>query len=62
MLYNKEKKKYVRLTTVSGKTKYKVKGLTAGTAYKFRIKAVKPFNGKNYFSENSDVFTFKTKK
>ncbi|MBQ3136549.1 MAG: fibronectin type III domain-containing protein [Clostridia bacterium] len=61
-MYSKEKKKYVRITTVSGKNKYKVKGLKAGTTYKFRIKAVKSFNGKNYFSENSAVFSFTTKK
>ncbi len=61
-MYNKEKKKYVRITTVTGKNKYKVKGLKAGTSYKFRIKAVKNLNGKNYFSDFSDVFTFTTKK
>ena len=61
-MYNNEKKKYVRVTTVTEKTKYKIKGLTAGTSYKFKIRAVKNLNDKNYFSEYSDVFTFKTKK
>lgn len=61
-MYNKEKKKYVRITTVTGKNKYKVKGLKAGTTCKFKIKAVKNLNGKNYFSEISDIFTFTTKK
>ncbi len=61
-MYNKEKKKYVRITTVTGKNKYKVKGLKAGTTCKFKIKAVKNLNGKNYFSDFSDIFTFTTKK
>lgn len=61
-MYNKEKKKYVRITTVTGENKYKVKGLKAGTTCKFKIKAVKNLNGKNYFSEFSDIFTFTTKK
>ena len=61
-MYNKEKKKYVRITTVTDKTKYKVKNLKAGTTYKFKIRAVKNLNEKNYFSEYSKVFTFTTKK
>ncbi len=61
-MYNKDKKKYVRITTVTEKTQYKVKGLKAGKSYKFKIKAVKNLNGKNYFSDFSDVFTFTTKK
>lgn len=60
--YNAEKKKYVRITTVTEKTSYKVKGLKAGTTHKFKIKAVKNLNGKNYFSDFSKVFTFSTKK
>ncbi len=61
-MYNKEKDKYVRVATVTGKTKYKVKGLSAGKSYKFKIKAVKNLNSKNYFSDFSEVFTFTTKK
>ncbi len=61
-MYNKEKDKYVRIATVTGKTKYKVKGLSAGESYKFKIKAVKNLNSKNYFSDFSKVFTFTTKK
>ncbi|MBR6567765.1 MAG: fibronectin type III domain-containing protein [Clostridia bacterium] len=60
--YDSKKKKYVRITTVTGKTVYKVKGLKAGKTYKFKIKAVKNLNGKNYFSDFSKVFTFTTKK
>ncbi len=61
-MYNKEKKKYVRIVTVSAAQKYKVKNLTAGTSYKFKIRAVKTLNGKNYFGEYSSVCTFSTKK
>ncbi len=60
--YDTEKKKYVRVSTVDGKTKYKVKNLKAGTSYKFKVRALKTLNGKNYYGGYSSVYTFKTKK
>ena len=60
--YDGGKKKYVRVATVDGKTKYKVKGLKAGTSYKFKVRALKTLNGKKYYGGYSSVYTFKTKK
>lgn len=60
--YDAAKKKYVRIATVDGKTKYKVKKLKAGTAYKFKVRALKTLNGKKYYGSYSDIFTVKTKK
>ncbi len=60
--YDKKKDKYVSVATVKGKTTYKVKNLSSGTSYKFKIKAVKTLGSKKYYSSFSDIFTFKTKK
>ncbi|MBQ7117988.1 MAG: fibronectin type III domain-containing protein [Clostridia bacterium] len=60
--YDTKKKKYVRITTVEGKTKYKVTGLKAGTSYKFKVRAQKTLNGKKYYGSYSDIYTVKTKK
>ncbi len=60
--YNSDKKKYTRIATVEGKTKYKVTGLKAGKSYKFKIRALKTLNGKKYYGGYSDIFTVKTKK
>ncbi len=60
-MYDSEKKKYVRITTVEDAVKYKVKGLEAGKKYKFKLRAYKTYNGKNYFGAYSKVYTFKTK-
>ncbi|MBR5437856.1 MAG: fibronectin type III domain-containing protein, partial [Clostridia bacterium] len=61
-MYDKEKKDYVRIATVEGKTSYRVKGLKAGSSNKFRVRALKKLNGKNYYGQKSDVFTFTAKK
>ncbi len=60
-MYNSTKKKYVRLATVKGGTKYTVKGLKAGGTYKFKIRPLKVLDGKKYLGSYSAVYTFRTK-
>lgn len=61
-MYNSAKKKYTRIATVTGQERYKVKNLTAGTSYKFRIRALKTLDSKKYYGSYSSVFTVSTKK
>lgn len=51
-LYNKKTKKYeCKKTLNSDATSATIKGLIDGTTYKFRIRAIKTVNGKNYYGE-----------
>ncbi len=51
-LYNKKTRKYECKKTLNlDATSATIKGLTDGTTYKFRIRAVKTVNGKNYYGE-----------
>lgn len=51
-LYNKKTKKYeCKKTLNSDAISATIKGLTDGNTYKFRIRAVKTVNGKNYYGE-----------
>ena len=51
-LYNKKTKKYeCKKILNSDATSATIKGLIDGTTYKFRIRAVKIVNGKNYYGE-----------
>lgn len=51
-LYNKKTRKYeCKKTLNSDATSATIKGLIDGTTYKFRIRAIKTVNGKNYYGE-----------
>ena len=51
-LYNKKTRKYeCKKTLNSDATSATINGLIDGTTYKFRIRAVKTVNGKNYYGE-----------
>lgn len=51
-LYNKKTRKYECKKTInSDDTSATIKGLIDGTTYKFRIRAIKNVNGKNYYGE-----------
>lgn len=52
--YNSSQKKYVKIGSTKD-TSYKVSKLKSGTIYKFRIKAYKKVNGKNYYSEYTNL-------
>ena len=51
-LYNNKTKKYECKKTLNGDTLLAtIKGLVDGTTYKFRIRAIRTLNGKNYYGE-----------
>lgn len=51
-LYNNKTKKYECKKTLNGDTVLAtIKGLVDGTTYKFRIRAIRTLNGKNYYGE-----------
>lgn len=59
--YSESQNKYVRIASTT-KRSYQVKGLKAGTAYKFRIKTRRKADGKNYYSKYSSVVEAKVPK
>ena len=62
-VYDTSKKKYTKVTTLSGsdKTSYKVTGLKAGTAYKFKVRAYRKVDGKTYWGKPSAAVKLTTK-
>ena len=58
--YDSSSKKYIRVGQTTD-TSYKVTGLKTGTTYKFKVRALKNVNGKNYFGSYSDVIKLTTK-
>ncbi|MBQ8503559.1 MAG: fibronectin type III domain-containing protein [Clostridia bacterium] len=59
-MYNAETGKFVRKATVTGLTAT-VRGLKAGTSYRFKVRAYFKVDSKNYYGEFSDVISVKTK-
>ena len=61
--YNSSTGKWVSVATVSsGATlTYKQTGLTAGTVYKYKVRAYRKVNGKTYWGDYSDTITTATK-
>ncbi len=62
-VYNTKTKKYVKVTTITDNstTKYKITGLSAGTSYKYKVRAYKKVNGKTYWGKTSTAVTLTTK-
>lgn len=62
-IYNTATKKYKKVITLSGndKTSYKVTGLTAGTSYKFKVRAYRKVDSKTYWGKPSAAVTLTTK-
>ena len=54
--YNSSTKKYSKVGDTS-ENSYKVKGLSSGTKYKFRVRAVQKIKGTNYYSEEYKYVT-----
>ena len=63
-LYNNKIKKYECIKNIKAiDNSVTIKGLVDGTTYKFRIRAVKTVNGKNYYGEYANIkITTKPKK
>lgn len=62
-IYDTATKKYKKITTISksGTTSYKVTGLTADTAYKFKVRAYRKVSGKTYWGKSSAAVSATTK-
>ena len=62
-LYNTSTKSWDRVKTIhSGTTlTYRQTGLSAGTAYRFRVRAYRTVNSKNYYGSTSSTFVTTTK-
>lgn len=62
-IYDTAAKKYKKITTITknSTTSYKVTGLTAGTAYKFKVRAYRKVNGKTYWGKSSAALSVTTK-
>ena len=56
-VYNTATKKYKRVTTISknSTTSYQIKGLKAGTTYKYKVRAYKKVNGKTYWGKSGAI-------
>ena len=62
-IYDTAAKKYKKITTITknSTTSYKVTGLTAGTAYKFKVRAYRKVKGKTYWGKSSAALSVTTK-
>ncbi|MCD7773579.1 MAG: hypothetical protein LUH08_05930 [Ruminococcus sp.] len=62
--YNSSTKKWVTIATIksSNTTTYRDSGLSAGTTYKYKVKAYKKLNGTNYWGKASATKSATTKK
>ena len=60
-LYNSTTKKYENIKTIASNAtvSYTVKGLKAGGSYKYKVRAYKKVNGKNYWGTSSAAVTLK---
>jgi len=58
-MYNSSTGKYVHKTTVTG-TSAKISGLSSGTNYKFKVRAVKTVSKTNYYGDFSDSYKVNT--
>ncbi|MCC8192632.1 MAG: fibronectin type III domain-containing protein [Ruminococcus sp.] len=61
--YNSTTKKWVKITTIKNgsTTTYRNSGLSAGTTYKYKVKAYYKINGVNYWGSASSAITTSTK-
>lgn len=55
-MYNAAKKKYVKIADVKSNS-YKILGLTKSSAYNFKVRAYRTYNGKTYLGKYSEIFT-----
>lgn len=59
--YNVKNKKYEKIATINGSSSYKLKNLSEGTVYRFKIIAYKKMAGKTFIGESSSVCVSVTK-